>query len=115
MSLFLILILIFAFFPGLPLLYLFLIMPALGKKDYVSELRRYYYAHRGLHDVTPELPVRRRIFPKSRDTQASSGSSHRQVSVPFYPVPGINVPEPISRSVSFAVPPSNASPSSFPS
>ena len=93
MSLLLILILIFACFLGLPLLYLFLIMPALGKKADVPELRQYYYAHRGLHDVTPELPSRKRIFPESRDTQASSGSSRRPVSAPFHPVPGTNAPE----------------------
>ena len=39
----------------LSLLYLYLIMPALGKKSDIPALRHYYYAHRGLHsDTIPE-------------------------------------------------------------
>ena len=37
---------------ALSLLYLYMIMPALGHKEDITSLKQYYYAHRGLHDIS---------------------------------------------------------------
>ena len=93
MSLFFILLILLLVCAGLSGLYLFLIMPALGKKGDVPLFKQFYYAHRGLHDVKPQQEKRRHFFMESRDSQAASGGSLHTSAAPFLAVPGTDTPE----------------------
>ncbi|QNM06422.1 glycerophosphodiester phosphodiesterase family protein [Qiania dongpingensis] len=70
----------------LSLLYLYLIMPALGHKGDIASLTGYYYAHRGLHDMST-MPGRKsgiqkeKTFKSRKKRKAAAASSDRQTSV----------------------------------